>query len=252
MEEYIVHNDQHGVLHFIINRPEKRNAINYNIMDGLEKILTECETNPAIKAMTITGNGDHAFCSGGDLSTFHGLKTADESYAMLRRMGDLLLRLAFLKKPTFAFINGTAIGGGCEIAAACDFRIGKKGVNMGFVQANLAITTGWGGGTLLHQRISSPKAMDLLMTARMNDTVTLFQMGFLNELLEEFEGIHDSHLLKDISSKGNGVLRAYKNQMLRRWDRTKLEEEIEEEIRRCSILWAQDEHHEAVERFLSK
>jgi enoyl-CoA hydratase len=252
MSEYIIHKNQEGILQFIINRPEKRNAINYEVMNGLEKALKECEVNPSVKAFLITGCGENAFCSGGDLSKFHSLKTEKESYEMLSKMGSILLRLAFLPKPTLAFINGIAIGGGCEIAAACDLRIGKKGKVMGFAQGNLAITTGWGGGTLLHKRISSSKALTLLMTAELNDVETLFEMGFIDELVESTLEMNDIPLLKAISTKTAGVLTAYKQQMLIGWDRKKLEERIENEIRECSKLWATDEHHEAVERFLTK
>jgi enoyl-CoA hydratase len=252
MGEYIIHKNQEGILHFIINRPEKRNAINYRVMDGLEKALKECEENPSIKAFLITGSGETAFCSGGDLSKFHSLKTEKESYEMLRKMGSILIRLAFLPKPTLAFINGTAIGGGCEIAAACDLRIGKKGTKMGFVQGNLAITTGWGGGTLLHKRIPSSKALSLLMTADLNDVQSLFEMGFIDELVENSMEITEIPLLKAISAKTSGVLTAYKKQMLIGWDRSEVEERVEKEIRECSRLWATDDHHDAVERFLAK
>jgi enoyl-CoA hydratase len=252
MGEYNIHKDEKGILHFIINRPEKRNAINYEVMDGLDKAINECNVNPSVKALVITGSGEEAFCSGGDLSEFHSLKTEEESYEMLRRMGGILSRIAFLHKPTFALINGTAIGGGCEIAAACDIRIARKGVKMGFVQGNLAITTGWGGGTLLYKRISSPRALSLLMEASLNEAEFLYEIGFINELLGESEDIGELPLIKAVSSKTAGVLQAYKKQQLNSWDRAVMENNIECEIRECSKLWAKDEHHKAVDSFLSR
>jgi enoyl-CoA hydratase len=252
MGDYIIHKDEEGILQFIINRPEKRNAINYEIMDGLDKVLNECNVNPSVKAFVITGSGEESFCSGGDLSEFHRLKTEEESYVMLRRMGGILTRLAFLPKPAFAFINGTAIGGGCEIAAACDIRIARKGVKMGFVQGNLAITTGWGGGTLLHKRIPSPRALSLLMEASLHEADYLYEIGFVNELLTETEDIRELPVLKAVSSKSAGVLQAYKKQQLNSWDRAAIEDHIENEIRECSRLWAKEEHHRAVDRFLAR
>jgi enoyl-CoA hydratase len=252
MGEYIIHKDEKGILHFIINRPEKRNAINYEIMDGLDKALKECHVNSSVKAFVITGSGEEAFCSGGDLSEFHRLKTEEESYEMLRHMGDILTRIAFLPKPTFAFINGTAIGGGCEIAASCDIRVARKGIKMGFVQGNLAITTGWGGGTLLHKRINSSRAISLLMEASLNEAEFLYEIGFINELVGEKGDMRDLPLLKAVSTKTAGVLKAYKKQQLNDWDRTVMEKNIESEIRECSRLWALEEHHKAVDRFLAR
>jgi enoyl-CoA hydratase len=249
--DYLIHMNDKGLLKFIIDRPEKRNAVSYEIMEGLRKALEESVQNDHVKALLITGSGDQAFCSGGDLSQFHNLKTESESYEMLSKMGGLLTRLAFLPKPTIAFINGTAIGGGCEIATACDFRIAKRTARMGFVQGNLAITTGWGGGTLLLERLPVSIALSLLMTARLEQAEVLNEMGFIDELVDDFMPLHEIPLINMISTKPPGVLKAYKQQLLSKWDKKKIEKNILEEIKQCSKLWARDEHHEAVDQFFS-
>ncbi|WP_064093812.1 enoyl-CoA hydratase/isomerase family protein [Rossellomorea aquimaris] len=252
MGEYNIHINEAGILQFIINRREKRNAISYEVMEGLEKVLDECTHNKGVKLLVITGSGNKAFCSGGDLSKFHSLKTESESYEMLSKMGELLKQLAFLPIPTIAFINGTAIGGGCEIATACDFRVAKRSAKMGFVQGNLAITTGWGGGTLLFERVAPSRALSLLMTARIMNIESLYEWGYIDEIVEDSASIFDSPLFHSLSLKVPGVLKAYKKQLLNKWDRPKIEENIEMEIRQCSKLWACEEHHQAVDRFLNK
>ncbi|MCA1062264.1 enoyl-CoA hydratase/isomerase family protein [Rossellomorea sp. AcN35-11] len=252
MEEYVLHMNEDGILQFIINRPEKRNAVSYEIMHGLEKALDECIQNDHVKAFLITGSGDQAFCSGGDLSQFHNLKTESESYGMLSKMGALITRLAFLPKPTIAFINGIAIGGGCEIATACDFRIAKRNAKMGFVQGTLAITTGWGGGTLLHERLTVSNALSLLMTARVEEAEFLHRIGFIDELVDDIVPIHDIPFIKMISLKSEAVLRSYKKQLLEKWDKKRIEENILNEIRQCSKLWAKEEHHKAVDKFFNQ
>ncbi|MBN8191571.1 enoyl-CoA hydratase/isomerase family protein [Bacillus sp. NTK074B] len=244
--------DEEGVLTFTINRPEKRNAVSYEVMTGLEEAMAESIHNNQVKALVITGSGNSAFCSGGDLSQFHTLKTESESFGMLSRMGDILTRLAFLPKPTIAFINGTAVGGGCEIAASCDFRVAKRTAKMGFVQGNLAITTGWGGGTLLLERLPASKALSLLMTARLETAEVLNEIGFIDQVVDDSVLLHDIPFIQMISSKSAGVLEAYKHQLLVKWDRGKIEENILEEIKRCSVLWASDEHHQAVDKFFNK
>lgn len=246
-----MHINESGIMKFILNRPERRNAINFDLIDAFSRCLDECE-KADVKMLLITGAGKESFCSGGDLTAFHDLKTEEESYGMLRKMGDVLIRLAFLPIPTLALVNGTAVGGGCEIAAACDIRIAAEDVKMGFVQGRLGISTGWGGGTLLHERISSPRAMELLMTSTLRSAETLYDYGFINALVSSAHRLEDHPIVTSMEERSIGTLKAYKQQLLDRWDRGVLTENVEREIRRCSKLWASDDHHQAVERFLNK
>ena len=98
---YTIEKRDMGYLLFTITRSEKRNAINYEVMDGLTEAIS-LANDPAIKALVITGEGDHAFCSGGDLSVFHQLHTKEEAYAMLSKMSKILYSLLTLTKPTIA------------------------------------------------------------------------------------------------------------------------------------------------------
>ncbi|MBM7586722.1 enoyl-CoA hydratase/carnithine racemase [Bacillus pakistanensis] len=249
--DYLLHKSDTGILTFSINRVNKRNAVNYEVMSGLKRAIAQTRLDEEIKALVITGAGNHAFCSGGDLSEFHGLKTEEQAWEMLNRMGELLYEIATLPKPTIAWINGVAIGGGCEIAAACDFRISKKGVKMGFVQGNLAITTGWGGASLLYERILPSHAMRLLMTADLYDVEELYQMKFIDHFING-DGSEIDHYLHSITTKNVHVIKAYKQSLLNKWNISNLHEKMMKEIRSCAILWAKEEHHEAVDRFLNK
>lgn len=110
MKPYLLEEREQGCLLFTINRPEKRNAINFDVMDGLSEAINRTK-KPGVKALIITGAGEDAFSSGGDLSIFHQLKTEEEAYGMLSKMSNILYRLLTLPKPTIALINGTAVGG---------------------------------------------------------------------------------------------------------------------------------------------
>lgn len=164
MEVAIVEHDSDGVVWFTIHRPEKRNAIDFEVMDKLEETIAMAEKNDNVKMLVITGTGDEAFCSGGDLSNFQHLQ-AEAAKQMLEKMGKILYSLLTLPKPTVALINGTAIGGGCELATACDFRYAKGGSKIGFVQGKLGITTGWGGATMLLEKLPYTQALDILLRA---------------------------------------------------------------------------------------
>lgn len=233
-------------------RPEIRNAVNYEMMEELEEVLQQIEqTND--KALVITGSGDRAFCSGGDLSLFQSLHTAQEAYSMLSVMGNVLKRLFLFPKPTIALLNGTAVGGGCELATACDFRIAKRTTKHGFVQGSLGITTGWGGGTMLYERTSSQTALTYLLSAQVFSAEYGYEHGFIYSLIDG-ENVKEECLavLEPFLKQSAQVLEAYKQIWLNQLDLGKLEENIEKEIVACSTLWESDEHHNAVQKFLNK
>lgn len=248
MGAYELREWENDVLIFRITREEKRNAINYEVMEGLAEAITAAQS-PSVKALVVTGVGDQAFCSGGDLSVFHELRTEDEAYQMLSKMARILYDLAILPKPTIALMNGTAVGGGCEIAAACDFRVARKGIRAGFVQGNLAITTGWGGGSLLLERLPMSNALKMLMEARIYTTDELLDLGFVQYIYEgePLAGLRTT-LGKTFQLEKN-VLGAYKEMLLRKWDQN-LKERIEQEVRKCAILWESEAHHQQVAKFV--
>lgn len=248
MKAFQIERRDNGLLVFVIMRAPKRNAINYEVMDGLLEVL-EMAKAPDIKGLILTGEGDQAFCAGGDLAAFHELKTEEQAYGMLSKMGAILFHLLTLNKPTIALLNGLALGGGCELAAACDLRIARKGMAAGFVQGRLAITTGWGGGTILLEKFPYSTAMRLLLEARPFSAEELHELGFIDLLYEENDKDALNQLVENIFSLQGDVLRAYKEMALRKWETARLQENIEQEIRRCSILWEQDAHHEQVAKF---
>ncbi len=232
-----------------INRPEKRNAIDYDVMELFNEMLTIAEERTDVKALVVTGSGTEAFCSGGDLSVFHELYTKVEAEKMLNKMANVLLRLFFFPKPTIAYLNGTAVGGGCEIATACDFRIAAKNVKLGFIQGKLGITTGWGGSTYLLERISRNEAIQLLMTAEVFDTEKALRVGFVDYIYDNAE-LHN--WLSRFTKQDLGVLLAYKRHYSDKYDKELIHNRVLAEIDNCSSLWETPEHHDAVARFINK
>lgn len=249
MAPYLIEKQENGVLLFTINRPEKRNAINYDVMDGLKKALQMAKNDEQVKALMVTGSGTRAFCSGGDLSVFHGLKTEEQAYGMLSKMSHILYELVTLEKPTIAVLNGAAVGGGCELAICCDYRIAREGVKAGFIQGTLAITSGWGGGTILTEKFNSNKAQTMLMEAKPYHTDELLELGFIDSTFTGDAVEAGKKFLETFLDKQLGVLAAYKRMLVRKWETSQLKERIDEEVVRCSVLWESDAHHEAVNNF---
>jgi len=236
-----------SILQLTINRPEKRNAISYELMDAFDAAIEMARKDEAVKILLIRGAGEQAFCSGGDLSVFHALETEAEAFSMLSKMGEVLYKLATFPKPTIAYINGTAIGGGCEIATACDIRIAKQGTKMGFVQGDQAITTGWGCGTILMEKLPSSNAFSMLWSAKVMTAETAKELGFVSEVVEDDEQVLS--YLEVFNNKQREVLEAYKSMLVRKWEQTSLKDRMMDEIKVCSKLWEKEEHLLAVQQF---
>lgn len=245
--------DDKGILKFMIRRPKQRNAINFEVMDGLEKAVDMVLSTPSVRYLVITGEGDQAFCSGGDLSEFHILKTEEEAYSMLNRMADILFRIATLPIPVIALVNGSAVGGGCEIATACDYRLVSSEAKCGFIQGTLGITTGWGGGTYLIEKLGPfDKMLQFLCEADVRESNGLLQMGWASDVYIDDRWIALSRFIARMETVDSSVHRAYKEIAIRKWEQIRLQQRINEEVRRCAILWESEVHEQAVQKFLSK
>jgi len=249
---YHIENNE-GIITFTIDREGKRNAVNNEVMEGLSKAITYIKEHKETQFLVITGSGEQAFCSGGDLSEFHSLKTEEQAYGMLSKMGNILYELATLPVPTIALINGAAVGGGCEIATACDFRLLSSNAKCGFIQGSLAITSGWGGGTYLLERgLRYDQALKMLIESKRYDAKLLYEIGWATEV---YEGSKEQALEDFIAGMRKihpEVHQAYKRIQLRKWKENNIYERVMEEIRLCAKLWESDAHNEAVNRFLNK
>ena len=186
-------------------------------MEGFREVLSYIRNSTNAKFLIITGAGEQSFCSGGDLSEFHALKTENEAYEMLSKMGQILYELATLPIPTIALVNGTAVGGGCEIATACDFRILNTNAHAGFIQGGLAITSGWGGATYLMERgLRHDHAMKMLAEAKSLDAQSLFYYGWATQLYEGSEVKAIANFIEKMQKINLNVHIAYKQIMLRK------------------------------------
>lgn len=251
MAYQIDYND--GILTFTIDREEKRNAVNDEVMEGFKKVIDYTKNHDDVRFLVVTGSGEKAFCSGGDLSAFHRLKTEKEAFGMLSKMGNILYELATLRVPTIALINGTAVGGGCEIATACDFRLVASHAKCGFIQGTLSITTGWGGGTYLFERgLRHDQALKMLVDARVYDATYLYEIGWAMEVFEDSKEEALQRFIQEMKKIHPSVHQAYKEIELRKWRERNMYDRVMEEIKTCAKLWESDAHNEAVNNFLSK
>ena len=170
---------ENGTAIITINRPEKLNALNRDVFTDLDDAISEVLNNDEIKTAIITGAGPKAFVAGADISEFSGLNLA-EAMALSKRGQDIFLKIENSNKPIVAAVNGFALGGGCELAMACHFRLCSNNAKFGQPEVNLGLIPGYGGTQRLTQLIGKGKSMELQMTGSLIDANEALRLGLVN------------------------------------------------------------------------
>ncbi len=192
---------ENGIYSITINRPDKLNALNKDVFIDLDKAVDEIESNPAIKSVIITGAGPKAFVAGADISEFGGLNK-EQAMALAKRGQDIFFKIENASKPIVAAVNGFALGGGCELAMACHFRIASDNAKFGQPEVNLGLIPGYGGTQRLTQLIGKGRAIELLVSANMIDAPTALQYGLVNHVAPQEELLNKTRaILEVINSK---------------------------------------------------
>jgi enoyl-CoA hydratase len=176
-----------GIFTITINRPDKLNALNKDVIAELGAAINEVYENAEIRSALITGSGEKAFVAGADISEFTSLDA--EGGAALARKGqhDVFDRIENSPKPIVAAINGFALGGGCELAMSCHFRTASEAAKFGQPEVNLGLIPGYGGTQRLTQLIGKGKAMELMMTADMIGAEEAKSLGLVNHVFPAAE-----------------------------------------------------------------
>jgi enoyl-CoA hydratase len=169
-----------------INRPDKMNALNQTVMQELGLVVDEVYTRKDIKSVILTGTGDKAFVAGADIAEFLKL-SATEGAALAKKGHVVFQRIADCPKPFIAAVNGFALGGGCELAMACHFRIASENAKFGQPEVNLGLIPGYGGTQRLTQLIGKGKAIELMMTGDMITAAEAQAWGLVNHVVKQEE-----------------------------------------------------------------
>ena len=168
-----------GTAIITINRPEKLNALNKDVFNDLDNAMEEVLNNSDIKSAIITGAGAKAFVAGADITEFNGLNKT-EAIALAKRGQDVFFKIENSKKPVVAAVNGFALGGGCELAMACHFRLCSDNAKFGQPEVNLGLIPGYGGTQRLTQLVGKGKSMELQMTGTLIDAAEALRLGLVN------------------------------------------------------------------------
>lgn len=168
-----------------INREEKLNALNRELIDELHLRLENFNQNDAVKVVILTGGGDKAFVAGADIGEFSDFKT-QEALALVRHGNRVLFDfIAQMGKPVIAAINGYALGGGLELAMACHLRIAVQHAKMGLPEVSIGVIPGYGGTQRLAALIGKGNAMEMILTGDMINADKALQWGLVNRVVPQ-------------------------------------------------------------------
>jgi enoyl-CoA hydratase/carnithine racemase len=163
---HILRTYERGVLRVTINRPAKRNALSREALKELRAVFEAHAAQEDLRLAVLAGAGEAAFCAGGDLFELASVREPEEAEAFAAEGAATLDSIRVFPVPTVAALNGSALGGGAELALACDLRIAAPHARIGFTHAALNVSTAWGGGTDLMRAAGPSLALELLATAR--------------------------------------------------------------------------------------
>jgi enoyl-CoA hydratase len=200
--ENVLWDVQEGVGVLTFNRPKVLNAVNARTFEELDEVVRTIERDRAVKAVVLTGAGEKAFVAGADIAAMSTM-TATEARAFAERAHGILERLELLPVPTIAAVNGYALGGGCEIALACDLVYASENARFGQPEVNLGLIPGFGGTQRLTRRVGKMRALELVLTGDPVGAAAAKEIGLVLEVLPQEKLLpHALGQARKIASRG--------------------------------------------------
>jgi enoyl-CoA hydratase len=233
-----------------INRPDKRNALNIQTRQEGAQLLEELREDENIRVVVITGAGDKAFIAGADIGEFAGRTALTQREVMTGR--SLFTAIDSFPKPVIAMINGYCLGGGCELALACDLRIASETASFAQPEINLGIIPGGGGTQRLTRLIGEGRAMEMILTGDMIDAQTAYRFGLVNLVVPPAElETKTLELANRIAEKSPIALRMAK-EAVKIASRSPLDEGLRREVDLFALCFSSEDKDEGVKAFLEK
>jgi len=235
-----------------IQRPQVRNALDRRAMEEMESAVGMAEQDRDLRALILTGAGRDAFIAGGDLRYFQSLVTDRQVGEMLSMMGRVLGRIERLPVPVIAAINGYAIGGGTEVALACDLRIAAEEASFIFRQVDIGLMTAWGGGQRLQRLVGPARASRLLLLGETVPASGALALGLVDRVVSRSRIMREAReMARRIAAKPPQAIRAMKRALVEGRG-LPFQEALNLEMKLFRSLWRSKDHDQAVAAFLQK
>ncbi len=251
MSDTLLREQDGGLVVLTLNRPDKLNALNAELVGALEKTFEELTRDTSVRCVILTGAGEKAFAAGADIAQMVGLSTEEgRTFASQgHRVGWLMEHAPF---PVIGAINGFALGGGCEIALACDFLYASDKAKLGQPEVNLGIIPGFGGPQRLARRIGIGRARELCYTGDMIGAEEALRLGLVNAVVPHAELMTKvKEVAGKIASKG-GVAIAQCKRVLYSGADIPLDIANQIEVQAFAMLFGTQDRSEGMKAFLEK
>ena len=185
-----------------LNRPDKLNALNKQMFDDLDSVISDVRNSPDIYALILTGSGEKAFAAGADIKELNASdETTGEHFS--KYGSDVMARLEALNIPVIAAVNGFALGGGCELAMSCHIRFASDNAKFGQPEVNLGILPGYGGTQRLTRLVGKARSMELILSGNIINADEAYRIGLVNHVYPQAELLKLTEaFVKGILSKG--------------------------------------------------
>lgn len=239
-----------GVALITVNRPDKRNALNSTVRAEILGTLDALRTRDEVRVVVITGAGDKAFIAGADINEFAQRTPVQQRAVMSERT--IFQEIASYPKPVIAMINGFALGGGCELALACDIRLAAKSAKLGQPEIKLGIIPGGGGTQRLPRLVGSGRALKMILSGEMIDADHAERIGLVDAVYADADLRSNTlELAKTIAAQSPLTLRLAKT-AVRAADEAPLDTGLALERELFITAFGSDDKREGVAAFLEK
>ena len=247
---FVTSTQEGPILTLTLNRPEALNALNAQVLDDLDAALDAVDLN-TVRCLIFTGTGDKAFAAGADIAAMANM-TPEEAAAFSRRGNEVFRRIETFPLPTVAAVNGYALGGGCELAMACDIRLCSENAIFGQPEVTLGITPGFGGTQRLMRLVGMGKAKELIFSARTVKAAEALSMGLVNAVYPLEELLPAARKLGErIARNAPIAVRACKAAMNEGID-LPMDQAIDAEVREFSACFETEDQKRGMAGFLNK
>lgn len=232
-----------------INRPEVRNAVNTQVQADLRSFLTAARDDDSIGAVVFTGAGEKAFVAGADIAQLAGYTLHTGLASQMQKLYD---EVEAFEKPTIAAVNGYALGGGCELAMACDIRVASETARFGLPETNLSVLPGAGGTQRLARLVGAGRAIEMILTGRMVPADEALSFGLVTTVVAPDELLGAAREVADrVLAKGPLAVRLAKLVVRSGMDADQHTGLVVERLAQA-LLYTSDDKREGTEAFLAK